>query len=146
MNEDIAYFSGNFVGAVSYGTPIHVSKCTCSLHCSSVILGIATTLFFQCMWALLNPVNRTVKGVEWGLLAHTVILFSTATVLMLINLIVQFMFHTDFRGSGSSGGFTPSIAGVFFYSPMAPTTSLLFLFNQWLADGFLVCPMSNRVV
>ena len=61
-----------------------------------------TVLFFKCMTALFDPVRRRAKGIKWGLVSYTVIMFSLATVYIAINLnllSISYIDNRDFPGS-----------------------------------------------
>lgn len=102
--------------------------------------GIVVVLFFQCMGALLNPVNRK-GGVQWGLVAHTTTMFSLATVYIAMYSNVQSISFVDNREFPLSLSGAPGPMGYnsFVHSwaiGMAPTVALYL--NNWLADGLLL--------
>jgi len=100
-------------------------------------------LFFQCMSALFDPTNRRREGTKWGLIIYTVLMFSFATIYTGIGseiLSISFVDNREFPGIGD--GVPPGPTGYkFFIHPKAITivSSLMFLLNNWLADGLLVC-------
>ena len=109
--------------------------------------GIIIVLFYRCMAALLGPVNRR-KGVEWGLVAHTLAMFSFLTTNVCMNLDLQSISYVDNREFPGVSAMGP---GPFAYQydylssdPMNTVPETLFLFNTWLADGLLVWSMLGR--
>ena len=95
------------------------------------------------MGALLHPIHPTTKGVKWGLVAHTVAMFSFLTIGGTINRdIFSHAYVDDREFSGVDGLPTgPSGYQAFAYSTqntISVVASLMFPFNQWLADGLLV--------
>ena len=60
-----------------------------SPHIGLIALGIIIVLFFQCMSALLDPVNRTKGEINWKFMAHTAAMFSFATIYIAMNLNIQ---------------------------------------------------------
>jgi hypothetical protein len=143
-------FAGSLVGAVFYGSP----TCTCPcirahIFCSIVVLGIFIVLFFQCMSALLNPVNGPRKKIRWGLVAHTAAMFSFVTVYTATTLDTQSISYIDNREFPGADGWSPGPLGYQFFIYSKPITlvpSLMFTLNQWLADGLLVNPVLNLTV
>ena len=99
-------------------------------------------LFFQCMAAFFNPVHRRREGVLSGLVSYTVVIFSLVTVLAAINLDILSVSCIDNREFPGRGALVP--LGPFGYQvvvdPKALTVILgvIFLWNNLLADGFLV--------
>lgn len=99
-------------------------------------------LFFQCMNALLNPTNRTRGSTKWGLVAHTVALFSIETISVAIGLYELSASYIDGREfPGTRGLRTP---GPFGYELLPKFTAISIVstsvvqVNQWLFDGLLV--------
>ena len=114
-----------------------------------MILGIIVVLFFQCMEALLNPVNRRKEGVKWGLVAYTMTMFSFVTIYTATSLQIQSTSYVDnraFSGDGGRGAPGPLGYQTFVFSKainIVPNT--MFLLNNWLADGLLVSSVSSSV-
>ena len=104
-------------------------------------------LFFQCMAALLDPVNRRRDGNKWGLVAYTTVMFTFVTVFTGMNLNVQSISFIDNREfPGVEGVLPPGPLGYqfFIYSKaLSVVPNLMFLLNNWLADGLLVGPLFN---
>lgn len=106
------------------------------------LYGVAVGLFFPCMNALLNPVDRT-QGIKWGLVAHTSAMFTFLTINSLMNLAYQSVAYVDNRAF-------PGIEGVLPPGPVAwrmvieysnvnnALPDVLFFLNTWLADGLLL--------
>ena len=109
----------------------------------SIVLGIVIVMFFQCITALFDPANRRREGTRWGLIIYTVLMFSFATIrtLMGLNLMsISFIDNREFPGVGDQLppgpiGYTLSLCPK--ASSIVP--GLAFLFNNWLANGLLVC-------
>lgn len=104
-------------------------------------------LFFQCMTALFNPVNRRREGIQWGLVAYTTAMFAIVTVFTAMNLDIQSISFIDNREfPGIVGILPPGPLGYQFliYSKVISIVpNIMFLLNNWLADGFLVSPVPN---
>ena len=98
-------------------------------------------LFFQCIAALLNPVNRRGEGIKWGLISYTMVMFSVVTVLIAVNLDVQSISFIDNREFTNPNG---TLSGPLGYQSwmrsdaLRVIPNLMFLLNNWLADGLLV--------
>ena len=94
------------------------------------------------MAALLNPVNRTKGGFRWGLVVHTVAMFSFVTVYTATNLDIQSISYIDNRNFPGIKGVLP--AGPLAYQllilpeAVSVVSDVMFLLNSWLADGLLV--------
>lgn len=108
----------------------------------AIFYGIVIALFFQCMGALLNPMNFTTKGVRWGLLAHTVAMFSFVTIFTAINLDIQSISYIDNRDfPGDSFMLPPGPLGYQFliYSKaISVVPNIMFYLNTCLSDGLLL--------
>ena len=151
--DEKVIFAGTRIGSILYGTcktppspPPHLSTRAHSVR--SVILGIVVVLFFKCTVALLKPTHLRGDGVKWGLVSYTVVMFSFATVFTVTSLTAQSNSYIDNRGlkvTYENEPLVPSAYGPYAYKavPSCPTaleftSDLVFLFNYWLADGFLV--------
>lgn len=101
------------------------------------------------MSALLNPINRRTRAVKWGLVVHTGIMFVLVTICCALAIDYQRVSYVDNRGFPGVDGVLPS--GPLGYEPLTYADAinfapgLLFLLNQWLADGFLVSSMQCSV-
>jgi hypothetical protein len=107
----------------------------------SIISGIVIILFFQCIGALINPVNRTSGGIKWLLVIHTVAMFLFVTVFTALNLDISSTAFVDNRAFSGINGSTPGPIGYQYLSYSQPTgiiSTVMFLLNNWLADGLLV--------
>ena len=134
--------AGILFGSILYG------RCK-ALHLLRVLtlsvrfaLGIVIVLFFKCMAALFNPVHRRREGIKWGLVSYTMVMFSFVTVFTAMNLDIQSSSYIDNRGfPGVEGASPPGPIGYkwFIYSNVITVVpNLMFLLNNWLADGLLV--------
>lgn len=97
------------------------------------------------MGALLNPIDRT-RGIKWGLVAHTSLMFSFVTINTAMSLDIQSVSYIDKRKFPSEEGLPPGPFGyqLFLYSKaISFVTTLMFFLNNWLADGLLVRFGSN---
>ena len=92
------------------------------------------------MNALLTPVNRTVGGIKWMFVIHTVAIFIFATVFTAVNLdmlSISYIDNRDARGITEPPG--PLGYQYFTYStPIGIVSTLMFLLNNLLVDGLLV--------
>lgn len=108
---------------------------------SIVVLGIVIVLFFKCIGALLNPANGPMGKVKWGLVVHTVAMFSFVTAYTATLLDTQSISSIDNRQYPGDDMWPPGPIGYQFsiyYKPITVVPSVLFALNQWLADGLLV--------
>ena len=111
------------------------------------IQGIIITLFFQCLNALLNPVNRPGTGIKWSFVAHTIAMFSFVTVIIVMCLGVLPVCYIDNREF--PGGYFPVPGPLGYYAslysnPIDIVPKVMFLLNYCLADGLLVSAISNQ--
>jgi hypothetical protein len=107
----------------------------------SVILGVIIVLFFQCMSALFDPVNRTMQGIRWGFVIYTAVMFSIVTTFVAMNLNIQSISYVDNRAFPGSDAAPPGPFGYQFTlypKPISFIPNFMFLLNNWLADGLLV--------
>lgn len=140
---------GNLIGAIFYGAQIHVSipsNLTPSVR--SIILGIVIILFFQCMGALLNPIDRTRRDIKWGLVAHTAAMFLVLTLDAALSLDISSFSYVDNRGFRDTNRKIPPGPYGYQFSIYSDAISIipnvmLFL-NTCLADGFLVSSVPNQ--
>ena len=112
-------------------------------------LGVVVALFFQCMGALLSPINPIRRGIKWALVTHTAALFLVLTIPVwadLNHLSIAYINNREYPGNDGS---TPGPIGYDFTLNSKATTIIsrvMFPLNQWLADGLLVGFVSNPVV
>jgi len=90
--EEKSYFVGILIASILYGThnappPTHPLP-TLILFARS-FTGIIIVLIFQCMAGLFNSVRHGWKGVKWGLVSYTTIMFSFATVFTVATSILN---------------------------------------------------------
>ena len=110
------------------------------------MLGVIIVLFFQCMGALFNPVNRTMEGIRWGLVTYTAVMFSVVTIFVAMNLNIQSISYIENREFPGKDGIPPGPFGyqISLHSkPLSIFPYSLFLLNNCLADGLLVGSVSN---
>ena len=96
------------------------------------------------MSALLSPVNPTKGGIKWLLVAHTVAIFLFVTVFTAINLDFLSISYIDNREANDSGIEFPGPLGYQYTSYSTPSgivSTVMFLLNNWFADGLLVSPV-----
>ena len=103
---------------------------------------MVVVLFFKCIAALFNPVNRSREAIKWGLVSYTVVMFSFVTVLAGMGLNIEAVSYVDDRKfPGVEDVLPPGPLGYqwFIYSkPLTLVPNFMFLLNNWLADGLLV--------
>ena len=113
----------------------------------SIVPGIVIALFFQCMTALLGSTNRMRKGnIKWGLVAHTVALFSVATMCLALDLFLLPVSYINGRVFPGGDGIIPGPLGYQAVSKLAMIGGIScsgVQVNQWLVDGLLVSSMLN---
>ena len=115
-----------------------------SPHIGLIALGIVIILFFQCMSALLDPVNRTKGEINWKFMAHTAAMFSFATIYIAMNLNIQsisFVDNREFPGITTSDVLPPGPVGYQWFlrsKPIGVATTPMIVLNNWLANGLLV--------
>jgi hypothetical protein len=100
------------------------------------------------MGALLNPVNRSEGDIKWSLVAHTLAIFSFATIYTVLSLDIQSISYIDNREFPRIGGVDPGPIGYqafVWLQPISRIASYPLLLNGWLTDGLLVCSSFNSV-
>ena len=134
-------FAGLLIAAVLYGINAPYLHAVLSVL-TRFVLGVLAVLFFQCMAALLSPVNRKREGIRWGLVCYTVVMFACATVVIGTAQNLSSLSFIDNREfPGIKGSFPPGPTG---YQAMTCSgkaglaPDIGFLLNYWLADGLLV--------
>jgi hypothetical protein len=98
------------------------------------------------MGALFNPTNRNGEGVRWGLVAYTAIMFSFVTIFTAMNLDIQSISYIDNREFPGNDELPPGPLGyetLIYSKAISVVPNLMFLMNNWLADGLLVGSLSN---
>ena len=134
--------------SLRYANP-YVRLSALILSVRSIILGTVIVLFFKCMGALLSPTNRIGGVAKWGLVAHTGAMFTFLTVLIATSSDVQsisFIDNRAFPGADGAPWAGPLAYELFIYSKainVAPI--IMFLLNNWLADGLLASHLFNPV-
>ena len=111
-----------------------------------IIEGITVVLFFQCVGALLNPVNRTRGSVKWGLVVHTAAMFSLFAIPVAAHLSLQAISYIDNRRFPGDDVYPPGPVGYQYFTDFEAVNAfsrVMFPLNQWLADGLLVSSVSN---
>lgn len=140
-SEERSKFAGVASCGIFYGTPAYPPVCPYSPHLFDLVLGIVFILFFQCMGALLNPTNGTGVGTRRLLVVHTVAMFLFVTMYTAVNLQMQFTAYIDNRGFPGFGDLPPGPLGfqyILYHKPSGIISTIMFLLNNWLADGLLV--------
>ena len=104
--------------------------------------GILVVLFFRCMAALFNPTHHRGRGIKWGLVSYTVIMFLVGTVVSGMDFHIRsnsYIDNPEFPGVGDALPPGPLGYQSFIFSD-APTIvfNSMFFLNGWLADGLLV--------
>ena len=100
--------------------------------------------------ALLHPFHPTTKGIRWGLVAHTVAMFSFLTTGATINREIFSYTYIDNREFHGADGSLPG-AIRYLSSDVLGRKTIRYLaiptfpFNRWLADGLLVSFPSESV-
>lgn len=96
------------------------------------------------MAALLN-LDRTRERTKWGLVVHAVAMFSFVTIYTAMTLNIQsisFIDNREFPGVGDVLPPGPVGYQFFIYSkPISIVPNVMFVLNNWLADGLLVSPV-----
>ena len=124
---------------------------TICLDSSTFNLGIVITLFFRCLGALFNTVNRARGTIKWPLVAHTVAMFSILTASIALCLDTQSVAYIDDRNTPQAGDDDllspgPGIYREFLYSKAnGVVLNIMISLNAWLADGLLVSSVFNSV-
>ena len=109
--EEKANFAAVPISGVCYGTPAYPSPlCVLALSSRSKTLGIIIVLFFQCMGALCSPANGMRGGIKWGLVAHTLAMFSLVTISVAMNCDIQSISYIEDRKFPGNAGDRPSRA------------------------------------
>ena len=145
-----AYFAGVLIASILYGAPniprLRVRP-SVLIFSDRFALGIIIVLFFKCMATLFNPVYRKGEGIKWGLVSYTVAMFSVVTIGTAMGLDIQSISYIDNREF--SGAKSVSDPGPYGYQLLIETEAvyivpnLMFLLNNWLADGLLVSYLFN---
>lgn len=94
------------------------------------------------MSVLLDPTNTTKKSTKWGLVAHTIAMFSFVTISTAASLQIQSISYVDNREfPGFGNGFYRGPFGyqsLIVFTALSDTPSFMFFFNDLLAHGLLV--------
>lgn len=107
----------------------------------AIFYGIVIVLFFQCMGAFFDPTNRANGGIKWGLVVHTIAMFSLATAYIAMSANIQSISFIDNRAFPATVNGVPGPVGFQFLLGQevigfAPTC--IILLNGWLADALLL--------
>ena len=99
-------------------------------------------LFFQCIAALFDPVHRRGERIKWWLVSYTTVMFSLATVQIILGLDAQSISYIDNRiFSGIKDLIPPGPLGyqvAISADALNVVSNVLFVLNNLLADGLLV--------
>ena len=93
------------------------------------------------MSVLLSSTYRTRKAVRWGLVAYTMASFAFVTIFTALNLDVQSISYIDNREFPGNDELPPGPLGyqyLIYSKAISVAPNLMFLMNNWLADGLLV--------
>ena len=99
------------------------------------------------MNTLLNPVDPTKRGIKRGLVAHTMVIFTSTTVYTALNLDLQSISSIDNRGFPGDGVLFHGPLGYQFFINSGPITivpDILIFVNGWLANGLWVSLVLNQ--
>ena len=124
----------------------NLRTCLPTLNLSDLfILGLLVVLFFRCMAALFDPAHHRGRGIRWGLISYTVIMFLAGTVVSGMGVNAHsnsYINNREFSGVGDALSPGPLGYQSFIFSdvPTTVSTSMFFL-NGWFADGLLVNPV-----
>ena len=100
------------------------------------------------MSALLYPAGRTKEDIKWGLVAHTLAMFSAVTIYTATELNMLSIGYTDNREFPGDGVLFPGPLGYQFLvnsGVITITADTMFTLNSWLANGLLVGSVSISV-
>ena len=102
------------------------------------------------MAALLNPINRSREAIRWGLVSYTAAMFSFVTVLAGMKLNIQALSYVDDRKFPGVEDVLPlgplGYQWFIFSKPLTLVPNSMFLLNNWLADGLLVCSLYDAAL
>ena len=101
------------------------------------------------MHALLNPVNPAKKGIKWPLVIHTTAMFLFITIYTGTTLYIHSNSYIDDREFPSTFLLPRGPIGYQFliYSDAVSIVPfIMFILNNWLADGLLVRSPSDPTV
>lgn len=107
----------------------------------AIFYGVVIVLFFQCLTALFSSAYRTRQGVRWGLVAYTMTTFSFVTIFTAMNLDIQSVSYIDNRDFPGNDELPPGPLGyqyLVYSKAISIVPNLMFLLNNWLADGLLL--------
>ena len=91
------------------------------------------------MAALLNPASRKREGIKWGLVSYTAVMFLIVTLSTGVFIDILSICYIDNREfPGVDGVSPPGPYGCQMSSVLKIIPNLMFLLNNWLADGLLV--------
>jgi hypothetical protein len=93
--------------------------------------------------------DRTRRSIKWGLMAHTMTMFTCVTIYTAGGLYLQSLSYIDDRGFPGVDTIPAGPIGYQFLIITDPLNSIcyvVFYLNQWLADGLLVSSVSKPVV
>lgn len=129
------------VPQISYSLYLGQKESFAGVLISAMFYGVVVVLFFQCVGALLYPVDRPKGEIKWRLVAHTVAMFSSVTIYTTMNLD---MLSTCYINNREFPGADITVPGPLGYQlfvkfgAIAITTETMFALNVWLADGLLL--------
>ena len=94
------------------------------------------------MTALFDPIHHKGKGIKWGLVSYTAVVFLLATVQTALNLDVQSISYINNREfPGINGQIAPGPLGyqtIIYAEALSVVPYAMLALSNWLADGLLV--------
>lgn len=100
------------------------------------------------MSVLLNPSNHGKWGIRWLFVLHTVVMFLLVTAFTAMYLGLKSIAYIDMRAFPGNDSLPPGYTGyqhLVFSKAISLIPRILFMLNNWLADGLLVSFVLNSV-
>lgn len=101
------------------------------------------------MSALLNPANRAGGSIKWLLVAHAAVMFSLVTVFTAMYLDLQpssYVDNREFPGTASLPSGPLGYQHLIYSEAISLVPRVIFMLNNWLADGLLVSSAFSSVI
>ena len=143
--QEKGYFISDFIGSILYGMckqPQPSRHLPTPSLSDLLIPGLLVVLFSRCITALFNPTYRRWRGIKWGLVSYTTIVFLVGTVVSGMDFNIKsdsYINNREFRDAGDvlPPGPLGYRSSIFSDVPMIVFDFMFFL-NGWLANGLLV--------